>query len=81
MRDDAELISLGKKLDEARRVYAAMVEAIPAGTNAEVEAAAIDAAAAPVASLAREIAEMTAESDEAHAVKARAHAFLAGQSN
>lgn len=78
--DDADLIALGRKLDEARRVYEAMVEAIPADVSPEAENAAIEAAAAPVAALANQIAEMTATGDEAHGIKARAHSFLAGLS-
>ncbi|WEO63538.1 hypothetical protein [Rhizobium rhizogenes] len=78
--NDAELIALGRKLDEARRVYDAMVEAIPDDVSADAEAAAIEAASGPVVGLANQIAEMTATSDEEHGVKARAHSFLAGRS-
>ncbi|MFB9950029.1 hypothetical protein ACFFP0_14295 [Rhizobium puerariae] len=77
--DDADLIALGRKLDAARRVYDAMVQAIPDDVSPDTENAAIEAAAVPVAALANQIATMTATADEAHAVKARAHSFLAGQ--
>lgn len=79
-QNDAELVRLGRKLDEARRIYDAMVEAIPADASPDAENAAINAAAVPVTALANHIAEMPAVTDEGHAVKARAHSFLAGLS-
>lgn len=78
MSEDNKLIEIGRRFDEARRVYDAMVAAIPAETSPAVEHDAILAASAPVVRLAEAITSMKATTPEGEAVRAKASTFIAG---